>query len=204
MKSPAAFFAELRSRQIFGDTLDQSEVDGCNAILTAMAADLWPLAWAAYGLATAYHETAHTMQPVKEYGGPEYHRRLYDVTGQNPARAGAHGNTEPGDGARYCGRGYVQLTWKVNYQKAGKALGVDLVGNPDLAMTPSVAANVMVRGMREGWFTGASLGSTLTRNAPGTLATFTTARSIINGRDKAAMIAGYAQAFQSALRVGEW
>lgn len=54
------------------------------------------------------------------------------------------GNTQPGDGKRYKGRGYIQLTGRSNYEKAGKALGLDLVGNPSLAEDPEVAADVSV------------------------------------------------------------
>lgn len=52
------------------------------------------------------------------------------------------GNTQTGDGKRYKGRGYIQLTGRSNYDKAGKALGLDLVGNPSLAEDPKVAADV--------------------------------------------------------------
>ena len=52
------------------------------------------------------------------------------------------GNTQKGDGKRYKGRGYIQLTGRSNYDKAGKALGLDLVGNPSLAEDPKVAADV--------------------------------------------------------------
>jgi predicted chitinase/biotin carboxyl carrier protein len=50
------------------------------------------------------------------------------------------GNTEPGDGARFKGRGFIQLTGRSNYEAAGQALGLDLVGNPELASDPNVAA----------------------------------------------------------------
>jgi putative chitinase len=76
-----AFFAALRSG-LLGPTLSAQEVDGCNAILKAMEGA--PLAWTAYALATAYHETASTMQPIKEYGGSTYFTRMYDVTGAAP------------------------------------------------------------------------------------------------------------------------
>lgn len=52
------------------------------------------------------------------------------------------GNTMPGDGAKYKGRGYIQLTGKYNYEQAGKALGLDLVKNPELVEKPEVAAKV--------------------------------------------------------------
>ena len=187
---------------ILGPTLSPDEVDGCNAIIAAMGAA--PLAHAAYALATAYHETASTMQPVKEYGGPSYFARMYDVTGARPKMALAHGNTAPGDGARYFGRGYVQLTWKCNYKKAGDKLGLDLCGDPDLALGPIVAAKIMRQGMDAGWFTGKRFSSYLPGSGAATRQQFGDARRIINGTDKAAKIAAHALAFQAALEAGGW
>ena len=203
MKDWTAMFASLRAG-ILGPKLEQNEVEGVNVLCRAMLDDNWPIAWAAYGLATAYHETAGTLKPIKEYGGPKYFNRRYGPEGDNPSRARQFGNTAPGDGARYAGRGYVQLTWKVNYAKASKALGVDLVGNPDLAMTDTIAAKIMVRGMREGWFTGLDCADCLPGQGPGVRSQFVRARRIINGTDKADMIAGYALAFQAALKAGGW
>jgi len=54
------------------------------------------------------------------------------------------GNTKRGDGARYKGRGYIQLTGRYNYQRAGKDLGLDLEGNPALAASPENAARIAV------------------------------------------------------------
>jgi predicted chitinase len=50
------------------------------------------------------------------------------------------GNTKAGDGAKYKGRGYNQITGKANYDKVGKSIGVDLVSNPKLLETPEIAA----------------------------------------------------------------
>lgn len=66
------------------------------------------------------------------------------------------GNTHQGDGYRYRGRGGNQLTGRRNYAETGKRIGVDLVGNPDLANDPATAALIAVdymleRGARPGW-----------------------------------------------------
>jgi len=196
----AAFFASVKAANLLGPSLDQSEVDGVNAILAACGAADWGPKWTAYALATADRETGGTMQPIKEWGGPAYFTRMYDVQGRDPVRARKMGNTIPGDGVRYCGRGYVQLTWKANYAKAGDALGYPLTGNPDLAMRPDIAAAIMVRGMAEGWFTGKKLADYITA----TKTDFVNARRIINGTDHADEIAAEAERYLAALKAGEW
>lgn len=194
------FYDALREARIMGATIDQSEVDGLETLLVAMGAAGWGRRFTAYGLATAYHETAGTMQPIREYGSHEYLRNNYDVTGRRPTYARKMGNVAPGDGVKYAGRGYVQLTWKNNYLTAGRALNRHLELQPDDAMIPEVAAAIMVRGMEEGWFTGRKLGDFI---KPGSV-NFKGARAIINGTDKAALIAGYAETFLGALTAGAW
>lgn len=201
MNSEAKFYEAVR-KGLLGPTLTPSEVSGCSAILAAM--DGAPLAWAAYALATAYKETAHTMQPVNEMGGDAYFMRRYDITGQRPDIAKQLGNTVPGDGREFHGRGYVQLTGRANYAKASAKLGVDLIGNPDRALDDDVAAKVMRRGMQEGWFTGKGFGAYLPGVGPATVGQFAQARRIINGQDAAGEIAGYAMQFQAALQAGGW
>ena len=53
------------------------------------------------------------------------------------------GNGAPGDGARYKGRGFIQLTGKFNYERFGRQLGVDLVEKPELANDPAIAARIL-------------------------------------------------------------
>jgi len=200
LKDPAAFFAAVRSSKALGPSLSSDEVSGCEAILTACAG--FPASWAAYALATAVVETAGTMQPIKEYGGTAYFRRMYDIEGERPAKARELGNLTPGDGAKFCGRGYVQLTGRANYERAGAKLGLPLVTEPDRAMDPQIAAQIMRLGMQEGWFTGRTLDRYLPTTAD--IHQFTNARRIINGQDRAVEIAGYALEFQSALKAGVW
>ncbi|HEX8839024.1 MAG TPA: glycoside hydrolase family 19 protein [Sphingomicrobium sp.] len=203
LNNPAAFFDSLR-QGLLGPTLSETEVRGCEAIANATGAAGWPISWAAYGLATAYHETAHTMQPITEYGGPMYFFRMYDPYGQRPKVAKQLGNTQRGDGERYCGRGYVQLTGRANYRHAGQELGIDLETHPELALNPDVAARILVAGMSEGWFTQQSCKSCMPNDGECDASVFSTARKIINGRDCAPLIASYAVKFQDALRAGDW
>jgi predicted chitinase len=92
----------------------------------------------------------------------------------------------------------VQLTWKNNYARAAEQLKIDLVNNPDLAMQLGIAAQIMVEGMFEGWFTGLTL-KFLPVDKNATLSQFMTARKIINGTDRAERIANYALKFQTYL-----
>lgn len=177
-----AFFAGVRKR--FG-ALTRPQVDGAKALLTALAD--WPTSWVAYALATAWHETARTLQPIKEMGGDAYFHRMYDPQGQRPQVAKRLGNIQPGDGARFAGRGYVQLTGRTNYERYG------LGDRPDDAMRPEVAAEILKDGMAEGRFTGKKLSDYLPGDYVG-------ARRIINGTDKAQEIAGHAVAFEAALK----
>lgn len=197
-----AFFDHARDNPPLGPVLDQDEVTGCAALLAACQG--WPLAWTAYALATAYHETAGTMQPIKEYGSHSYFTRRYDPRGNKPAIARQLGNTQPGDGAKYAGRGYVQLTGRRNYAAMARVTGVDLVGFPDRAMEPKVAATILRHGMEHGTFTGKSLADYLPRSGRASMEAFVAARRIINGTDKSRLIASYAGEFQAALVAGGW
>lgn len=182
----AKFFEGVR--KAFGG-LTQAQVDGLNALLAALEADseVTDLRYVAYMLATTKHETAHTYLPIKEKGGAAYFTR-YD--GRKDL-----GNTEPGDGARFCGRGYVQLTGRRNYRYFADNLGVALVDQPDLAMDPAIAYRIMSLGMREGRFTGKKLSDYIGDG----FCDYLHARRIINALDQAAKIDRYARAFEQIL-----
>jgi len=201
------FYDWLRNNRMLGPVISAGEFEGCDRIIRACALDRWGVSWTAYALATTYHEVNGTMQPIKEIGGSAYFTRMYDIRGARPAKARELGNLTPGDGAKYAGRGYVQLTGLDNYRKATKKLrqmgfDVDLVRNPERAMEPEIAAAILVAGMREGWFTGRDIDDDLPARGPATLAQFVASRDIINGRDKQDLIAGYANDFQTALQEG--
>jgi len=153
----------------------------------SQAADITDPAQVAYIFATAQWETAH-FQTLHEYGNVAYFHR-YD------GRVDL-GNTHPGDGYTYRGRGYVQLTGRANYAKMGAIFGVDLINHPELAADPNLAAQISIYGMMHGSFTGASLNDYL-RNGKND---FVGARRIINGTDHAQDVAGNAFAFYNALQ----
>lgn len=92
-------------------------------------------------LSQAAHETLD-FKHMKEIGGSLDFKK-YDIK-YAPKKAKALGNTKPGDGAKYKGRGYIQLTGKYNYKKAGDALGLDLVAHPELVEKPEIAAKVAI------------------------------------------------------------
>ena len=196
----AVFFDRVRAAPFRG-SLTQQQVDGLGAILDAAAAYGLPdIRWLAYCLATAFLETARTMQPIKEMGGTAYFTRMYDIKGERPAKARELGNLTPGDGAKFCGRGYVQLTGRTNYERAGKKLGIDLVAVPGRAMEPDIAAEIMFAGMTEGWFTGKKLADYFAPSKSDAV----NARRIINGTDRAKDISDYYEAFLAALKASGW
>ena len=202
-----ALYDFLRGNKLLGPKISKSEFDGCDAIIRACVAAGWGVSYTAYALATSYLETANTMQPIKEIGGTAYFMRMYDITGQRPAKAKELGNLTKGDGAKYPGHGYVQLTGKKNYRHAQDELAkigivVDLVNNPALAMRPDVAAAIMVLGMQHGWFTGRKLSDDLPAHGPATLIQFVASRDIINGKDRQEDVAAYAFQFQTGLLAG--
>jgi putative chitinase len=88
------------------------------------------------------HETLG-FKRLTERGTPEYFQKRYDKLG-SPRMAKRLGNTKAGDGVKFIGRGYIQLTGRYNYAQAGKTLGVDLIGNPELAADPEIAAKIAI------------------------------------------------------------
>lgn len=144
----------------------------------------------AYILASAHHESGMGKYLVEFASGNAYEGNTKQL-----------GNTQPGDGPRYKGRGYVQLTGRRNYTaytdilKKERGLDVDLVKSPEKATNPGVAAFILVHGMKNGKFTGKRLSDF----GAGANFDFTQARKIVNGLDKANSIADIAKKYQTAL-----
>lgn len=166
-------------------SLNQSQVDGIESLLTSLEADadVGDERWAAYMFATVKHECANRWQPIEEFGKGHGHPYGNPVT-----VTGSDGQDYTNS---YYGRGYVQLTWDYNYKKMSAALGMDdaLLIHPEQVLDPDTAYKVMSYGMRNGSFTGKSLGKYI--NDAG--CDYVNARRIINGLDKADLIAGYAE-----------
>ena len=74
--------------------------------------------------------------PIKEQGGPTYLTNLYENRKDL-------GNTNPGDGVRFRGRGFIQITGRWDYAHFGAEIGRDLENTPDLALDPAVAADIL-------------------------------------------------------------
>ncbi len=190
------FYAAIRP--MFGGSLTSGQAQGLEILLTAT--DGLPASHRAYLLATCWHETAHTMQPVRETlaksddGAVKALEKAWKA-GKLPWVKTPYWRKDR-DGKSWFGRGYVQLTHKANYQKASARTGIDLVADPSAALSPMVAARILVQGSSEGWFTGKSLSDYL----PGD---YVNARRVINGTDKAREIAKLAQAFEAAITAAE-
>jgi putative chitinase len=182
------FFESVRN-SLFGGALKQRQVDGMEALLSAWeAAPISDdLRYFAYMLATTFHETARTMQPIEEIGKGKGH---------------SYGKPDPETGQTYYGRGFVQLTWKANYEEATSRLGLtgddDLVWHPVKALDPKISAEVMFQGMTQGWFTGKKLKNYFSSHINDPIA----ARAIINAdvSKNGKRIAGYHADFLAALQ----
>lgn len=151
------------------------------------------LRWVAYMLATVKHECANTFTPIPERGAASYFVK-YEPPSAISVRLG---NTQAGDGVRFKGRGYVQITGRANYARLGAALGLGsaFVTQPALVLEPIHAYRIMSLGMREGLFTGKKLASDITPNG----CDYVASRRIINGQDQAADIAVMAHKLEAAL-----
>ena len=201
------FFGHVRSR-LFSGSMTSLQVSGLKAIIERGEADDTSLAHLAYMLATAYHETGRAMQPIIET------RNTKDKT--NPTvevairrlNASFAAGTLPwvskpywrkdASGKSWLGRGFVQLTHEVNYRKLSGPCGVDLVADPDAALTMGPALTILFEGMTHGMFTGRPLSDYIS----GTKADYRNARRIINGMESADKVAGYAFVFEAALIAG--
>lgn len=186
----AKSFSLLREG-LFQGSLSQVQVDSLNYLVQRCEEYQLTYPETAYVLATVYHETGYAetvngkrvinrdMLPIKERGSESYLRskKYYP----------------------HIGYGYVQLTWEDNFRRIGKLIGVDLINHPEKALEKDTASEILIKGMVFGWFTGVGFH----RKCPVSrynLASYVRARKIVNGTDKAQVIAEYAMQFEKALR----
>jgi putative chitinase len=176
------FFFDYVRQHLFNGSLKPGPVAGLTAIL-----DYWESnsskkddRWLAYALATAHHETDRTFRGIEEYGKGKTHD---------------YGQKDPETGVAYYGRGLVQLTWRKNYKTMGDLLGVDLVHHPEKALDIAIATKIMFIGMTKGSFTGKKFADYFNPSTED----WPNARRIINGKDKANLIAGYGNQYYAAI-----
>lgn len=184
-----AFYSTIRNEI---GPLNDSQVEGLERVLAEWEKRRlqgFSIQKAAAVLATAWWETNQTMQPVREaYWLSEAWRkrnlRYYP----------------------YYGRGTVQLTWDYNYKRAGEKYGLPLVEQPDLALDPDLAVQIMFDGMDEGWFTSKKLDDyidEIDESDAEDLKEYIESRRVVNGTDKALEIGRLALVFERALKAGE-
>lgn len=195
------FFAYAR-RAPFGGRLSQGQIDGMNALFRCWDSHKIPAPdkrHLAYILASVFHETGGRMLPVRETFASTDAGAIAAL--DKAYKAGRLGQVSKpywrkgANGKAYFGRGDIQLTHEENYKTLGERIGVDLVGNPSLALDLDISAEIAIVGMLEGLFTGKKLTDyfNLKKDDP------VGARAVVNGRDKAKLIAGYYKSFLDAL-----
>lgn len=172
------FFDEYRKK--LDTNLSTSEVAAIDEFIDLVNANINEfniVSWA-YIFATVFHETAQTFLPVKEtfWKTEEWRKRNLRYS-------------------PFYGRGYVQVTWERNYRIFSKLLGVDLVSNPDKTMEVDIAFKILIIGSKQGLFTGKKIGDYIKDGNPN----YKEMRRVINGNDKAELIADYATEFKRIL-----
>lgn len=184
-----------KTRENFG-ALNQDQVDGFNILLDYIDYINWHpvdaereffMWWNSYLLATVWHETATTIQPIEEYGDDAYLRGKPYYP--------------------YYGRGFVQLTWDYNYRRSDETIqlqnlisnatlekyggAVNQLNHPNQALDSEIAACNLFHGTHQGWY-----GSRLWTHLNNETKDYVGARYCVNVQDDAKLIAGYAESFE--------
>jgi predicted chitinase len=184
------FFEEYRRN--LGRIRTQATVETINAIINRADKEQTPVPHLAYMFATALHEARdrnyiYDFYPLTERGSYQYITKLYWL---NKRVRGWLGNDTEAEAWKYRGRGLVQLTGETNYES------FNIQDNPERALEPDMAVHIMFEGMNRGIFTGRKLTHYLNRDKKD----YYNARRIINGTDRAALIATYAEIFERVIR----
>lgn len=128
------------------DTL--AKCTGAHEDSAARFADVIDAAMAEFEINTPTRQAMFLANVGEESGGLHY---LHEIWGPTDAQSGYEGredlgNTEPGDGFKFRGRGLIETTGRTNYARVGDALGLDLINSPELLEEPVNAAR------SAGWF----------------------------------------------------
>ena len=195
------FFFDTVQHSLFKGSLTPAQIEGMNAMLDYWNANLATAdrRWLAYILATAFHETAYTMQPVRETLATSDSRAVEILetafaSGRLSWVKSPYWRADE-DGKCWLGRGLVQLTHKRNYEAMSEVTGIDLVAHPDRAMEMAPAVTILIEGMLRGSFTNHRLCDHLNEERED----WVNARRIVNGTDRAEKLADYAQTFLAAI-----
>lgn len=165
------YFFERVRRAVFGGRLTARQVDGLNKILAYRASN-WPK--------MADDELAYVLATV-------VHETAFEMQPITERGGSKYLRSKPY--FPFVGRGLVQITWERNYKLFN-------VSPPEKALEWPVALDICFRGMILGMFTGKKLADYIA----GGKCDYIGARRIINGTDRARLIAGYARSFQDAMR----
>lgn len=182
------FFSEVRTKLLGGKIL-QLQVDGLNAFLSANELYRVGNKQFAYILATVHHETDKTFQPIEEYGKGK--GKLYGTNVKQDKTA--YFDTKN----IFYGRGYTQNTWYENYKKltALNTHGWDFFNKPELLLQVESSIWATFTAMQIGLYTGKKLSDYINVQK----CDYVNARKIINGLDKAQLIADYANEYYKIL-----
>ncbi|MBB3657266.1 hypothetical protein FHX15_002498 [Rhizobium sp. BK650] len=196
------FFFDTVQLSLFKGSLSPGQVEGMNAIIDYWDANLATAdrRWLAYILATAFHETAYTMQPVRETLATSDSRAVEILetafaTGRLSWVKSPYWRADE-DGKCWLGRGLVQLTHRRNYEAMSEITGIDLVAQPERAMEMAPAVTILIEGMLRGSFTSHRLCDHLNDEKED----WVNARRIVNGTDRAEKLAEYGRTFLAAIR----
>jgi putative chitinase len=174
-------------------------------LTTARSGGISHLRRLSYVLATAQHGARFGAQ-LEEHGTDDGEARFFEPYEPNTPLGAALGNTERGDGERFRGRGFVHIRGRASYAVWSRRLGLPdqlvegtpvpfFVAHPAALAQPNVAAQTLVRGMRDGLFTGTTLGHFINDKQTD----YYSARRVVNGTGQAGEIAESAMAFARAI-----
>lgn len=196
-----SFFVVNAKQTLFDGSIKTSQVSGLKIFL-----DYWETKhadkddrWFAYILGTVHHETGRSFLPVRETFA-KTDKDAIRILNKSFGSGKLTWVKKPYwdfdlDGKSWIGRGYCQITHKKNYQNVSKLINYDLLYDPNSALKPEIAVKVAVEGMIKGIFTGKSLADFFM----GSKSDWKNARRIINGLERADLVASYAKKYYSCI-----